>query len=258
MALKVIIAAGGELPRDMRDAGHPANKTLLAVGGATLLERALAAARGLAGIRPADIAVAGDADVRAALPADVAWLETGRSVVDNIERGFSHHGGREHDYLVLSSDLPFVTPGKLAQFMALAPAAGELAVPVVTRERFLARFPGAPNKFELVDRREITLGSAFYLTGPLLHSNIPLMRDFAKYRKTPYKLALLLGFEVLLGFLFRRISLSTLERRASAITGGRARAVELDAAELAYDIDTAAEYEFALAHAKASSSPSRP
>jgi GTP:adenosylcobinamide-phosphate guanylyltransferase len=243
MALQVIITAGGELPRDMRGEGYPANKALLQLGGRTLLERALAAAQGLPGV--GDVGVVGDAAVHHALPSGIAQIPAGGSVIDNMVRGFEHHGGARHDYLVLSSDLAFITPAALAGFADAASAAGELAVPVVTRDDFLARFPGAPNKFERIGGRELTMGSVFFFTGPLLQTNIPLMHDFARHRKSPAKLAMLLGWEVLWGFVTRSITLETLERRAAAITGGRVRAVPSAAAELAFDIDTRAEFEFA-------------
>jgi GTP:adenosylcobinamide-phosphate guanylyltransferase len=243
MALKLIITAGGALPRDMQGPGQPPNKALLALGGETLLDRAVAAGRALPG--SGGVVVVGDASVRTALPPGAEYAAAGGSVIDNLVRGFEHHGGPEHDYVVLSSDLPFVTPAALERFASQAQNTAQMALPVVSRGAFLARFPGAPNKFERIDGRELTMGSAFYCEGRLLQQNIPLMQDFAKHRKAPVKLAILLGWSVLWGFLTRHITLAALERRASALTGGKVQAVETDAAELAYDVDTLAEYEFA-------------
>lgn len=243
MALKLIITAGGELPRGLDGQGHPPSKALLPLGPERLLDRAIAAAREL--LRPEQIAVVGDEQVRAHLPSGISHVPAGAGMVDNLQRGFEHHGGADHNYLVLSSDLPFLTPRALQSFMENARHYGELAVPVVTREDFLARFPGAPNRFERVDGRELTMGSVFYFSGPLLRANLPLLRDFTKYRKSPLRLAVLLGFEVLWGFITKSITLDALERRASALTGGTVRAVPGSAAELAYDIDTADDYNFA-------------
>jgi hypothetical protein len=253
MALQVIITAGGPLPRDMRHGGHSPNKALLEVGGGTLLSRALAAAGALA--QCGAIIVVGDEHVQAALPPGIGFVPSGGSVVDNMVRGFEHHGGRGHDYLVVSSDLPFLTATALAQFLEAAQAQAELGVPLITRECFLARFPGAPNFFEHIGGRQVTMGSAFYFSGPLLQANIPLMRDFAKYRKYPHKLAMLLGWEVLWGFILRRVTIPLLEARASAITGGVVKAVEVGAAELAFDIDSRREYEYAVGLARTANEP---
>jgi GTP:adenosylcobinamide-phosphate guanylyltransferase len=255
VSLQIIITAGGELPADMQGAGHAPNKSLLRVDGGTLLARALAAAETLP--RRGEIAVVGDEHVRSALPAGTLHVPSGGSVVDNLHRGFERLGGKAHDYLVLSSDLPFITAVALTRFVEAAQAAAELAAPLITREHFLQRFPGAPNRFERLDGREVTMGSAFYFTGPLLQANVPLMRDFARFRKSPGKLAMLLGWEVLWGFIIRRVRLAALERRASLLTGGTVRAVELDAAELAYDIDTLPEYDYAVAHAGRVGAPRR-
>jgi GTP:adenosylcobinamide-phosphate guanylyltransferase len=242
MALQIIITAGGELPRDMAGAGV-ANKALLRLGGTRLLDRALAAAAEVP--RRGEMAVVGDEQVRAVLDPAVRYVPSGGSVVDNLQRGFEALGGRDHDYLVLSSDLPFLTAAAATQFVEAAQNSAELAAPLITRASFLARFPGAPNRFEQLDGRAVTMGSAFYFTGPLLQANIPLMRDFAKYRKAPHKLALLLGWEILWGFLIRRVRLAALERRAAAITGGVVRGIELDAPELAFDIDSQLEFDYA-------------
>jgi GTP:adenosylcobinamide-phosphate guanylyltransferase len=246
MALQVIVTAGGELPPDMRGPGRAASKALLEIGGRTLLDAALIAARALPGIK--DIAVVGDDAIRSTLPADMAHVPSGGSVIDNLVRAYDQLGGPAHDYVVMSSDLPFITPAALRHFVDEAASLAELALPIVTRESFLARFPAAPNAFELVEGRRLTMGSAFYFTGPLLQANIPLMHDFARLRKQPHKLAMLLGWQVLWGFITRQISVPLLERRASAVTGGVVRAVETTAAELAYDIDTKREYDYAVEH----------
>jgi hypothetical protein len=226
--------------------GRPPNKALLPLGQDSLLDRAVATARAV--LNPEHITVVGDEHVGRRLPADISHVPASGSIVDNLVRGFEHHGGHQHNYIVLSSDLPFLTAEALQQFFETARHYGDLAVPIVSREDFLARFPGAPNKFERIGGRYVTMGSAFYFSGAFLRSNVPLMRDFAKYRKSPTKLAMLLGFEVLWGFLTRSITIETLERRASAIGGGTVRAVPTQAAELAYDIDSIQEYEFAQRH----------
>lgn len=244
----MIIIAGGALPRDLKGEHPSGYKALLPFGGRSLLGHAVSAAAESGAAQ--GIAVVGAAPLQPHTPPDAVYVEAGRDVIENILRGFRHHGAdTEAEYLVLSPDLPFVNAETLLAFIAAARKEGELGVPIVTREDFLARFPGAPNHFERIGGRHITMGSALYMSGRMLKSNIPLWRDLYAARKFPHRLAVLLGLPVTLGYLTGRLRLETLEARASQLCGGAVRAVEVRQAELAYDVDTRANYEFALSQA---------
>lgn len=246
--MRVIVIAGGSLPRDLRDQHPSGYKALLPFAGQSLLAHAVSAAAGSGAAQ--GIAVVGAAPLEAHTPAEADYVEAGRDVIENILRGFLHHGADlSADYLVLSPDLPFIHPAALNAFVATAREQGELGVPIVTREDFLARFPGAPNRFERISGRAITMGSALYMSGRMLKTNLPLWRDFYNARKFPHRLAAMLGLPIALGYLSGRLRLEALEARASQLCGGPVRAVEVSHAELAYDVDTRANYEFALAQA---------
>lgn len=246
MALQAILIAGGRLPRQLHPHSDSAIKALLPVGGETLLARCAHAALERGEFET--VCAVGGAEVKlAAQELGIAYAPEGPSVMDNIHSAFKQLGEEDSDYVIISPDLPFISAGGLRAFIAGAGAGAELAVPLITREDFLSSFPGAPNRFERIDGRQVTMGSVFYLTGPVLRANIPLGRDFFSARKWPHRMATLLGFNILLAFLFGRLTLAGLERRAQALTGAVVRAVEVDDAGLAYDIDNLANYEFACA-----------
>jgi hypothetical protein len=249
MALHAIITAGGRLPRELEPHSESRVKALLRVGDSTLLASAIAALRsGRLASEPLvdDIAVVGSAEVRAQISPDEAHVEEGQNLVDNILRGFLHLGAEQHDYLVLSPDMPFVSGAALADFVSLARESCELGAPLVSREDFLAHFPNAPNRFERVDGRQITMGSAIYLSGGMLKSNIPLMQDFVRLRKHPHRLAALLGLPLILGFISGRLRLESVERRLAQLMGGRVRGLFVSDAGIAYDIDDLQNYDYAM------------
>jgi molybdopterin-guanine dinucleotide biosynthesis protein A len=254
MALHAIVTAGGRLPRELESLTSSRVKALLPLGGRSLLDSALAALRsaGPDG-QPliSDIAVVGSDEVGSAVAASehsALHLGEGQNVVDNILRGFAQLGQERHDYLILSPDLPFVSGESLANFIAAARGNSDFAAPLVSRETFLAQYPGAPNRFERIDGRHVTMGSAIFFSGAMLRSNIPLMQDFFRLRKQPHKLALMLGLPIVFGFLTGRLRLSMLEQRLEQLMGGRVRAFELSDAGIAYDIDDRQNYEYALTH----------
>jgi CTP:molybdopterin cytidylyltransferase MocA len=244
MALHAILTAGGRLPKALREFSPSPVKALLPIGGRTLLARAAEAARGCGMV--GRIAAVGGDDVQQATPEGVEYVREGLDVIDNIYHGFVTLGGLENDYVIISPDLPFISAGGLAGFLAAARVKAAMAFPLVSGEDFLARFPGAPNRFERIDGGRVTMGSMIYMTGTMVLSNIPLGRDFFRYRKLPYKLAGLLGFSIIWGYLTRRLRLSQLEARASRLTGGSVRGVFVSDAGLAYDIDNRENYAYAL------------
>jgi GTP:adenosylcobinamide-phosphate guanylyltransferase len=247
MPVHVIITAGGELPAELRALSPSPVKALLRVGTQSLLERAVAAAETCAQVGA--IAVVGNDDVLRATPRTAMHVEAGKNLVDNLYRGFLHHGGDlGAEYLLLSPDLPFVSGAALSELIAAARDGSELALPVVRGADFQARFPDSPNRFEHIDGAPLTMGSAVYITGRMLKTNVPLFHDFIRFRKSPLKLAALLGLPLAFAYLRKRLTLAQLEHRAGQLTGGVVRAVTLRDAGIAYDVDTQANYDYALTH----------
>jgi hypothetical protein len=245
----VIITAGGSMPRELAPHSDQSVKALLSVGALTLLDCAVQAVRNSS--EAGGIAVIGNDHVLRQLPAEAAHIESGQSVAENIHRGFLHHGGDlSGEFLVLSPDLPFITGAALDEFIRAARPAGEFVFPLVSADSFLADFPGASNKFERVDGRPVTLGSCFYVTGRMLQTNIPLIRDFFNNRRSPTRLAAMIGLPIILGYLSGRVRLAQIEARLSQLTGGPTRAVEVGSAALAFDIDKPADLEYAARHLK--------
>jgi GTP:adenosylcobinamide-phosphate guanylyltransferase len=249
MSVRAIVTAGGRLPREL-SALHPVEaKALLPVSGRTLLEQALAALEESGEVGP--VAVAGGDEVGRSLPAGTKHVPMGSGVVENILLAYDQHGGDERaEYLILSPDLPFVTGEAISSFIRSARASCELGVPLVSRDDFLAQFPGAPNFFEHIGGRQVTMGSALYVTGRMLRTNIPLWRDLYEARKFPLRLAGMLGLPVILAYIFRRLRIEALEKRVSSLHGGPARAIDVREAQIAYDIDNKVNYEYALKHAE--------
>ncbi len=244
MPLNAIITAGGPVPRSLRGHTGVSRKALIQVGGRLLLHTAAEAARQSPQIDR--VVAVGNGDVEAALAGGAEFVMEGPDLVANIERGFDHCGGARADYLVLSPDLPFVTAEILGRYIAAARDSCELAAPLVSRDDFLARFPGAPNRFaRFAGGLEATMGSCFYFSGPALRANLPLARDCYRYRKYPHRLAIMLGLPIVFAYLFRRLRIEALEHRAAQLTGVTVRALPSSDAELAYDIDDLASVEYA-------------
>ncbi|MCB1219625.1 MAG: NTP transferase domain-containing protein [Planctomycetales bacterium] len=242
MGLNAILIAGGQLPEELRQFSPHATKALLPVNGRTLLHTAVDAAKD-SGLFDR-IVVSGNHEVVDNMPEEAEYVQIGADVVDNIMNAYEHLGGHVHDYVVLSPDLPRINAEVLGNFVSRAQDMGELCMPVVSREDFLTKFPGAKNRFEKLDGGHFTMGSAFYITGPVLRQNMPLARDLFHNRKSVHKMAIFFGLPVVWGMLTGRLTLALLERRAEQLTGARVRGVHVRDAGIAYDIDDLENYRF--------------
>lgn len=244
MPLHAIVTAGGPVPRSLKGHTSVSRKALITVGGRTLLAAAVEAAQACPQIDR--VVAVGNGDVQESLAGGAEFVAEGPDLVANIQRGFDHCGRAGADYVVLSPDLPFITAEILSRYTAAARDSCELAAPLVSRQDFLARFPGAPNRFErFAGGLQATMGSCFFFSGPALRANLPLARDCYRYRKYPHRLAIMLGLPIVFAYLFRRLSIEALERRATQLTGVLARALPVRDAEIAYDIDDLISVEYA-------------
>jgi CTP:molybdopterin cytidylyltransferase MocA len=244
VALQAIITAGGRLPPELHEHSSSRVKALLKLHERTLLDYSVSALQE-AGIFERMVVVGND-EVSAATPAGFEYVEERDSLVGNIQAGFEFLGGRTHDYLLFSPDLPFVSAEAVRHFAATAARECDLGFAYVTRDDFLAHFPGSPNRFEKVNGMEMTLGSCVYMSGTMLGTNIPLVHDFYRMRRSPFKLAMLLGFPVTWSFITGKLRLDLLEQRFAQLTGGRVKALRVEHAGIAYDIDSLANYMHAL------------
>jgi len=234
-----VLTAGGEVPASLRAQFPLPAKALIPFRGRPLVAYALDALLAC-GCATRPVAVVGPPEVEAVLApygADAKWLQCGRTLMDNALLGLHFHGDGL-PLLLLSPDLPAVTPQVLDAFAAAVPDEAELAAPVITREQFLRRFPGAPNAFVHTATGAITMGSAFFITPRVLRINVPLAQDAYRARKYPWRLAYMAGAKITWQLLTRRVRIADVEARVSALCDAVARAVFVDAPELAYDIDS--------------------
>lgn len=236
--LAPIVVSGGAVPESLRARYPLLAKSLIACKGKSLLAHSIHALIE-SECASSPIAVVGPAGIQSELAQfgdAVKWLQCGDTLMDNAAIGMRFHGDGK-DLLILSPDLPAVTGAAIDMFAREIPPEAEIAVPIVTREQFLRRFPGAPNKFVRTSEGEVTMCSAFFFTSRALKMNLGLGMDTYRSRKNPLKLAAILGPAVAFQLLCGKLCLEAVEGRVSRVCDAKARVVRVDAPELAYDVD---------------------
>lgn len=257
--LAVVITAGGRIATaDFLSSGlpeasaaaenyagerrHVLIKALLNVGGRTLLETVLEAVRA-AGLAERTIIV-GNAELQHCLnrPHETLVPELSEAH-ENLIAGLK--AAKEYSRaLYLTSDLPFVTAEAIQRFVDACPPDVQLCYAIARREEFDARFPGSANTYARLRDGEFVAGCAMMVQPAALLARAEWIRQVAQRRKSLWQLAMLAGWHILWKYATRQLRVADVERRAEQLLGIRCRAVECDP-ELAYDIDTPQEYEYA-------------
>jgi len=243
--MKAVITAGRRIDGAFSEAAGTSVKALAPVRGATMLARMIDALHA-AGID--EIAVVGGDEVRTACAASVdRVVDESPSGSENLLRALRTWPDNER-LIYATSDLPYVTPAAIADFVQRA-GQGTLAVALSEFREFTARFPDAPPSFG------ITLGGERVVNGGLFSSPhgaveklAAMATRFFEARKRPWRMASLVGPAVLFRFLSGRLRVADLETMALHVLQVPAQALRGCAPELAFDVDTAAEYRYACKH----------
>ncbi|MBV8246638.1 MAG: NTP transferase domain-containing protein [Candidatus Eremiobacteraeota bacterium] len=241
--MNAAITAGGRVDGKLRDLMGTPVKALARVDGRTLLERAISAAR-QAGAEK--IAVVGGAEVRAACANSVEMI------VDERPSGAQNvHGALfawpQEPLLYLSSDLPYLSGEAVREFLERAQP-DAIAMPLADAQAYAKRFPSAPAHAVTIGGERVANGSVFFIPQGAAYAIDAAAQRFFRARKSLVKMAMLLGPELLWKFLVRRLRIADIERKAARELGFGVFAIRDSAPELCFDIDTEADFAYALAH----------
>lgn len=253
--LDVLLPAGGCVPADFGDSGGVTAKALLPLGEKTVLERTLDVLRSTG--RTARCVVIGTPEVMehpAAGAADVVLPEAEPSTApSNILRGLEWLGENDGSkladrVLVVTTDLPFLTPYSICRLIDSCPCDVDICVPLVTREVFDARFPGIRTDYVRLRDGDWTMASAFVLNPRALSDNRTYIERVFAARKSQFGMVRILGPGFIVRFLTGRLTIADIEARAMRMLHCTGRGIRDTAPELAFDIDSREEYDYALEH----------
>jgi molybdopterin-guanine dinucleotide biosynthesis protein A len=234
-----VVLAGG--PPDAALTGGALPKAFAAVGSSTMVERVIAALRGVPQIRR--IAVVGPDPLPPAVAAAATLaVPAAGSLLDNLSAGLAalDEGGRDAvPVLVAAADVPLLTAAAAAEFLRAAQAAGaDAAYAVVPRAEVARAAPGVRKTFVRLADGEFTGGSLVLLLPGAFARARPVIERAVRARKRPWELARLFGLATLAGLATGRLRIAALERRAERLAGLRARAIVCRDAGVALDVDT--------------------
>ena len=140
--------------------------------------------------------------------------------------------------LVLTCDIPYLTPEAVDHFITESEKAGaDLCYPIVTRESNELKYPGTKRTYAKLKDGTFTGGNMFYINPRVVEGSADLARRLVGYRKKPWKMCSVLGWDFVLRLLSGNLSIAEVEERMSALLGIKLAAIISPYPEVGNDVD---------------------
>ncbi len=242
MSINAVVLAGGKNGPEMRAATGVENRALTPLGGTTMLGCVVAA---LVGASLGRVFVVGPVPPSG----DYASVTGGETMLDNLMAGLTAAqagGGGDERVLVSTSDIPFLTPASVEDFVRQASASGaDLCFSYVPVELCYAKYPQMRRTAIKMREGKMTLGNLFLVNPRFLIAQQETITQAYAARKSPFQVGRLLGWGLLARFLGAQflspnlLPVSGLVGSVGRLIGGgcRVSAIRSEFAEIGTDVD---------------------
>ncbi len=242
MSFDALVTAGG-VPKpgeSLYEFSQGRSKALIDVAGKPMVQWVLDALSGAKSIGRV-VVVGLDESAGLSCKKPLSYLPNQGGMLDNIRGGARKiaelNPGAEYT-LIVSSDIPTITAEMVDWACAqIKPGADDAVYNVIDREAMEARFPNSKRTFTKLKGMQVCGGDMNPASVPLILSHTGPWEKIADARKSPLKLASLVGFDTLLLFLLRMLTIDQAATRVSKNMGLRARGVMCPYPEVGMDVD---------------------
>ena len=233
----VVVLAGTGKATELTMEEGVNNKAFIEINGKQMLAYVLEALKSVDEI--SRIAVVGPPKELAPLAESYGFLAVAEagSIPENLRKGIDALQPQQH-FLIASADIPFLTAEAVVDFLgACSPYDQDLYYPIVSKELNERRFPGVQRTYVTLRDGIFTGGNLFLANPNGMNTALPRLERFFSLRKSPVRLAGLLGFGFLIKLLTKRLTLSELENRFSSLFQLQGKAVISNHPEIGTDVD---------------------
>jgi GTP:adenosylcobinamide-phosphate guanylyltransferase len=161
---------------------------------------------------------------------------SGEKILESVQRGLSE---TDPDAMMLlaTSDAPLLSTHSLLEFaQTIASIEADLVYSIAERKAHERRFPGVPHTWARMRGGIYCGGAVFGMRPRVLSALTRFLDELAAARKSPFRLARVFGWDVVLRFVLGMLPVSAAEVRASTLLGYQVRAVVAEP-DLAFNVD---------------------
>ncbi|MGI4789114.1 MAG: nucleotidyltransferase family protein [Janthinobacterium lividum] len=239
MTVDVVVLAGGKNSPAMAAASGVENRAMTPIGTRTMLDYVTSALAETPSI--GRIYVVGD------VPGSTGYTQVtgGETLLDNLLAGLKAAGDQER-VLISTSDIPFVTPASLEDFVEKAAASGaDLCCSYVPVAACTQKYPEMKRTAVKVAEGQFTLGNVMLVNPRFMIAHQATISQAYAARKSPVKVAKMLGMGLLARLIgaqlvsSKMLTIAALEQAVSRLLGSGGRAVGICSAhpEIGTDVD---------------------
>ena len=247
--MDAIILAGGiptsEDPLYLASNGQ--SKALIDIAGKPMVQWVVDALDGAKSVdRIIIVGLPADVNLRTSKPID--FLPESEGMLANLTAGVEHLRSIDpsiQQVLLLTCDIPTITPEMVDWRVQGADPDSDLEYSVIKKETMDARFPTASRSYVRLKDVEVCGGDMNVIHVRLVEDTTFWERMVAA-RKSPFRQAALLGFDLLFLMLIRRITINDAVKRVSNRLGLKGRAVISPYAEIGMDVDKPHQLEIVI------------
>lgn len=172
----------------------------------------------------------------------VRVVEPGSDLLENVRKGLD---ASSTDYVLVStSDIPLVTPPVIDQFLDRCmqfPA--DFYYPASFKQDCERLFPSVQRTYVTLREGTFTGGNLFLVRKGAMQNAWPIVRKMIEYRKSPLKMASVLGLKLLIKVATKTARVEELEQKVASLLGIKAKAILGASPEISVDVDKPSDLE---------------
>ncbi|MHB1392726.1 MAG: NTP transferase domain-containing protein [Clostridia bacterium] len=171
-------------------------------------------------------------------------IEGTDSIVSNVLLALDYFP-EEKEILIVTSDIPMVTKEAIEDFVARSRQKSvDLCYSIVDKKVNDLKYPGVRRTYARLWEGRFTGGNVFYFNPDITDKCKDFVEKMLEYRKSPTKMARVMGFGFLLRLALGVLTINAIERKCEALLGIRGAAIISPYPEIGNDVDRMSDLEF--------------
>jgi len=242
--LNVIILAGQKKDSSNNEVEEKINKAFYKIKGKCMVEYVAETLRKSSYIDR--IAVVGPKDkLEPVIGAFVDIIVEGTdSIVSNILLTLEHFP-EEKEILIATSDIPMITRDAIEDFITRCRLKNvDLCYSIVDKKVNDRKYPGVRRTYARLWEGQFTGGNVFYFNPAVKDKCKDFVEKMLEYRKSPAKMAGVLGFWFLIRLALGILTINAIQRKCEVLLGIKGAAIISPYPEIGNDVDRLSDLEF--------------
>lgn len=166
------------------------------------------------------------------------------SIVSNILLALEHFP-EEKEILIVTSDIPMITKEAIEDFIERCRQKDvDLCYSIVDKKVNDRKYPGVRRTYARLWEGRFTGGNVFYFRPEIKDKCKDFVEKMLDYRKSPTKMARVLGPAFLLRLALGILTINAIQRKCEALLGIRGAAIISPYPEIGNDVDRLSDLEF--------------